>query len=74
MHRAKLLSLIFAIVSLILICIACVSAGYFYAQAECAILHAGYSAPAYISLIYVIPYIPFIAVSIILTVIFNKKS
>ena len=70
----KKLSRVFIILAFILSHIMCIVVAYNYSYMLCQIEHAGNSAPASISFLYVIPFAFLIGVCVILSLVFNKKS
>jgi len=52
------LSTVFACLAVLLLCAMCAVTGYAYRSMLCAIEHGGASAPAYVSLIWALPFLP----------------
>ena len=70
----KKLSITFAILAIIISNIMCVVVSFTYRDYICAVEHHYTSAPAEIALLYIIPFAITIAICLILSVIFYKKS
>lgn len=73
MKNARLLTTVFAGITIILLCVTCVVVSYNYASMECAIAHGGASAPLWIVFVVAIPYGVTVLVSATLTFVFYKK-
>lgn len=73
MHMKKL-SIIFSILAVLLSDIMCAVVAYYYCDLLWGRQYAGYSAPASTAFVYVIPYAIGIIVSVVLAIIFRKKS
>ena len=70
----KKLSILFAVIAVLLSDAMCFAVAYNYRGLMCGIEHAGFSAPAGIAFIIAIPFLICIAVCVILSTIFYKKS
>lgn len=70
----KKLSLLFAVLALILSHIMCAVVAYGYCALEWGGKYEAWSAPAYCAFFYMIPYVIGIAVCVLLSVVFKKKS
>ena len=73
MHMKKL-SIIFSTLAVLLSDIMCAVVAYNYCDLLWGGQYAGYSAPASTAFVYVIPYAIGIIVSVVLAIIFRKKS
>ena len=71
--RAKHFSVLFAILTLLLLCIGSATVAYNYSQMQYAILYEGASAPASISFLCAIPFLLAAAVTLFFTFIFYRK-
>ena len=70
----KKLSRICLIVAILLSNVMCATASYSYRDMLCGIEHEGFSAPAELAFLSVLPYAILIVVCLILAVVFHKKS
>ena len=70
----KKISNIFILLAIILSDVMCAVVAYAYCSMECGIKHAGYSAPAYVAFLYVIPYGIGIIACIIIAMVFRKRE
>lgn len=70
----KKLSIIFSTLAVLLSDIMCAVVAYNYCDLLWGRQYAGYSAPASTAFVYVIPYAIGIIVSVVLAIIFRKKS
>ena len=70
----KKLSYILMIFAIVLSNIGSAVVAYNYKDALCAIEHEGFSAPASIAFLCAIPFVVGIAISVILSIVFYKKS
>ena len=73
MKNTNLMTTVFAVITVVLMCASCVVVSYNYASMECAIAHGGASAPIWIVFVAAIPYGIAVLASAILTLIFYKK-
>ena len=71
--RAKLFSIFFGVLTLLLLCIGSATVAYNYCSMQYAILYQGASAPASIAFLSAIPFLFSIAITIFLTFIFYRK-
>ena len=71
-HKKR--ALFFAILTVLLLLAASAAVVYNYRQMQLAILYHGASAPASIAFLVILPFLPFIVASAILTFVFYKKS
>jgi len=74
MKKAKILSVFFGILTVILLCAACASVAFSYARMICSIEHCGASAPASIAFLLAIPFGVAILISAALCLFFYRKS
>lgn len=70
----KKISNIFILLAIILSDVMCAVVAYSYATMEWGIKYAGYSAPAWVAFVYVIPYGIGIAVCVIIAAVLRKKK
>ena len=70
----KHLSILFGVLTVLLLCIGSAAVAYNYSYMQFAIIYEGASAPASIAFLVAIPFLPAIAVTAFLTFIFNKRS
>ena len=68
------LHILFAAIAVLLSDIMCFVVAYNYRDMLCGIEHAGFSAPASTAFIYAVPFLIGIAVCVILSIRFYKKS
>lgn len=68
------LHILFAAIAVLLSDIMCFVVAYNYRDMLCGIEHAGFSAPASMAFIYAIPFLIGIAVCVVLSIRFYKKS
>ena len=74
MKRNKVLSVVFAVITVLLLCAMCATVAFSYAEMICAMNHCGASAPPEIAFFLVIPFLVGIAISAVLWTVFHKKS
>ena len=70
----KKLSYLFAALAILLSNVMCAVVAYRWRDMLCGIEHGGYSAPACVSLLYVLPFAIGIIVCVIISVYFYRKS
>lgn len=68
------LHILFAAIAVLLSDIMCFVVAYNYRDILCGIEHAGFSAPATLAFIYAVPFLIGIAVCVVLSIRFYKKS
>ena len=61
------------IIAIVLSYVCCIVVAYLYRGVLCDIEHGGFSAPAWIALLYAIPFIGLILVCLLLIFILNKR-
>lgn len=74
MNRAKKLRNLFVVLSLLLSHVMCVVLAYQYRDMQCGVAHMGYSAPAGVVFLHVIPFIIGIIICVGVAVICHKKG
>ena len=74
MKRNKVLSVIFGVITVLLLCVMCATVAFNYAQMICAMNHCGASAPPSVAFLIAIPFLVGIAISAVLWAVFHKKS
>ena len=74
MNKNKLISIIFACIAILLSDVMCAFVAYNYRDYLYCIAYKGYSAPAWVTLFYSIPFLLAIIVSITIAIIFYKSS
>ena len=70
----KKLSVVFGLFAIILSNVMCAVVAFNYRDMLCGIQHSCYSAPAWVAFLSAIPYAVAIAVCVILSVVFMKRS
>lgn len=70
----KKLSVVFGLFAIILSNVMCAVVAFNYRDMLCGIQHSSYSAPAWVAFLSAIPYAVAIAVCVILSVVFKKRS
>jgi len=70
----KKLSVVFGLFAIILSNVMCAVVAFNYRDMLCGIQHSCYSAPAWVAFLSAIPYVVAIAVCVILSVVFKKRS
>ena len=73
MKQAKIISRVFGISSIVLLCAACSFVGYQYRAILCSGLHEGGSAPAWIAFLFAIPFLIAVGACFALYLYFGKK-
>ena len=74
MKRNKVLSVVFGVITVLLLCAMCATVAFNYAQMICAMNHCGASAPPEIAFFLAIPFLFGILISGVLSLVFYKKS
>ncbi len=70
----KKAAIVFTIIAVLLSDIMCAFVAFAYRDMLCGIAHLGYSAPASVAFLYVIPFMIGIIICAVLAVIFYRKS
>ena len=73
MKKYKVLSIIFGVITIFLLCVMCSVVAYSYSNLVCAMKHAGGSAPPSVAFFLIIPFLVGIVISLFLCFIFYKK-
>ncbi|MBR6634633.1 MAG: hypothetical protein IKL41_03290 [Clostridia bacterium] len=74
MIKMNRLHILFGAIAVLLSDIMCFVVAYNYRDMLCSIEHGGYSAPASMAFIYAVPFLIGIAVCVVLSIRFYKKS
>lgn len=74
MKKTKRISVIFGVLTIVLLCAMCCVVSFSYANLICAVKHKGTSAPAEVALLLLIPFGIGIVITSTLCYVFCKKS
>ena len=73
MKKYKIISIVFCVVSIVLLCVMCSVVSYSYANLVCSMNHIGGSAPPDVAFLLIIPFMFGIVITSLLSFYFYKK-
>ena len=74
MKQAKIISSVFGVAAIVLLCTMCAYVAYLYRSYVCAMYHIGTSAPPWVAFLFAIPFLIAIGICFLLHLIFKKKA